>query len=402
LIAAAGLEGLRSARRKSTLDSVLVPGLRKISPTKYLAVTILGVCSACSLVTSFDRFTGGAAGDDGGAAGDATAAHDVGPGPDAVAGEGQSGDDAAGDDSTDFDASAAPDSGGVVEDASPAVDSTSDDAIEPDVTAPDAGGPDDASGPDAADTGADATGTDADAGGITDAGSEAPTGWCSGQPSSLLFCDDFDEAPIETGFDSLTGKNCTWQLAAGTATSSPNALNPASASGAQAARCRATRALPGAGANGGTYTLSFDVYPTQVDRTNTSDAVVAVVGLSDATGTIWSLQFELAWDKTNNWLGVNLSEDATLPDGGEQYHTTPAAIPLPLQTWTRVSLQLTVDPQNVPTVGTLSFGPTKLATATLHPATTNPTMSLILGFDYLASGNATWSILYDNVTFTAQ
>jgi hypothetical protein len=237
---------------------------------------------------------------------------------------------------------------------------------------------------------------------VNDASADAPTGWCSSQPATLLFCDDFDESPIATGFDELTGTGCTWQLAPGTATSPPNAIQATSTAGIQTARCRAQKSFLGLGASGATYTLSFDVNPTQVDRSGTSDAVAAVIGLTDGTGTIWALQFELSWDTTNSWLGVNLSEDAELPDGGEQYHFAPAPIGLPLQAWTRVTLELTVDPQNVPRVGTLSFGTTEIVSVALHPATTNPVPGLLLGFDYVAARNSTWSVLYDNVTFAAR
>jgi hypothetical protein len=74
---------------------------------------------------------------------------------------------------------------------------------------------------------------------------------------------------------------------------------------------------------------------------------------------------------------------------------------LPIQTWTRVTLELTVGPQNVPQTAQLFFGTSMVAVAKLHPATTNPTASFFLGFSYEGLQNVPWWMLYDNVTFSA-
>jgi hypothetical protein len=75
---------------------------------------------------------------------------------------------------------------------------------------------------------------------------------------------------------------------------------------------------------------------------------------------------------------------------------------VPLDAWTRVTLKLVVGPKNVPQSGALLFGSTLVASATMHPGTTDPTLDVELGFSYVAPQNSSWSILYDNATFAAQ
>jgi hypothetical protein len=159
--------------------------------------------------------------------------------------------------------------------------------------------------------------------------------------------------------------------------------------------------FPGVGATPTVYTYSFDVYPAQVDETTKSDAVVAVIQLSDSIGTLWGVQFELSWDTSRGLLGVFLSEDTEFPDGGESFHQTPAT-PLPLATWTRVTLALTVGANNVPQTASLFYNGSVVATGTMHPTTTNGTVDFLLGYSYVGPGNGVWSLLYDNVTFSAK
>jgi hypothetical protein len=236
----------------------------------------------------------------------------------------------------------------------------------------------------------------------SDAKSDANQPWCTTQPGPFVFCDDFDEAPLIFGFDAVNQMNCTAVLQSGTAVSAPDAMNATSTTNVQTFNCGGLKVFPGLGATATSYMLSFDIDPLTVDKSNASDAVVAVIQLSDTTGAIWSLQFEPVWDSANHHLSVYLSEDGETVDAGEQFHSTIASASLPMTAWTRVSLALTVGPQNVPQTGQLFFNGTMIAAANLHPATTNPTVSVVLGYSYVAPNNASWSMLYDNVTFSAQ
>jgi hypothetical protein len=217
----------------------------------------------------------------------------------------------------------------------------------------------------------------------------------------MLFCDDFDEAPLLSGFDAVDQMNCTVQLAPGQSVSPNNSMSASSRLMTQTFDCGGIKAFPGQGAAGATYKLAFDVAPMSADYSAKSDAVVAVVRLSDNGGTIWSLQFELVWDTPSGTLSALLSEDAEFADGGETYHQTVASAALPLSRWTRVTLGLTVGPQNVPQTGQLYFGTSMVAAANLHPSTADPTVSFLLGFSYVAPQNSLWQVLYDDVTFSA-
>jgi hypothetical protein len=165
--------------------------------------------------------------------------------------------------------------------------------------------------------------------------------------------------------------------------------------------CGGAKAFPGVGATPMVYSLAFDVYPVQVDKTTKSDLVAGVFELQDSTGSLWSVQFELTWDTGRGLLGAFLSEDSQLTDGGEIFHQTSAS-PLPLNAWTRVTLALTVGAQNLPQSATLSYGGAVVASGLMHPTTTNPQMSVYVGYTYVGPANAAWSMLYDNVTVYAK
>ncbi len=362
------------------------------------ACIIVATGASCSLVTSFDGFTGANAGDGGGnGTGDAHLAADAkgtdtggssssgGTTMDATGGD-ASGVADTGEDSNGIDSSA-PESSAV---DSSAVDSSAVDSSAVDSSAPDSGGKD-SSAVDSADAG----------GPISDAG-DAASGWCAMQSPSHLFCDDFDEAPLLTGFDAVVASQCAVLLATGNATSAPHAMSAASTAGMQTFNCGATKAYPGLGVAPTTYTLAFDVYVAQADEGNASDAVAAVIVLRDAAGNMWSLQFELTWDTAAHDLGVVLSEDAEFPDGGEAFHETNTFVPLPLATWTRITLQAVMGAQNVPHTGNLFMAGTLVATAALHPTTTNPTLDFTLGYTYIGPQNGSWSLLYDDLTFDAK
>jgi hypothetical protein len=248
--------------------------------------------------------------------------------------------------------------------------------------------------------------------GVTDAPSDvrldsSPTDanvpWCSTQPGPLLFCDDFDEAPLFSGFDALNQMNCTAQLDPASYVSPSYSMNATSKQSMPTFNCGGIKSFPGQNGSltGTTYNLSFDVQPLTVDKSASSDLVGAAIQLADAAGNTWFLQFEPTWDPGIGALTVYLSELAEFSDGGEVPRETIASAYLPLGAWTRVTLQLTVGPQNVPQTAQLFFGGTMVAGANLHPATTNPALSIIVGYSYVGPGNAPWSMLYDNVTFSA-
>jgi hypothetical protein len=190
-------------------------------------------------------------------------------------------------------------------------------------------------------------------------------------------------------------------LAAGNDTSPPNAMSAVSNASLTTAGCEGVKTFPSLGATPTTYTLAFDVYPVQVDHSNNSEAVAAAISLIDGAGVYWWLQFDLTWATSPGLLMPNLDEVSDLLDGGEPVFTNSSSTPLPMSQWTRVTMTLTVGAHNVPQSATLSLGSSRVVSATLHPTTTNPTVALELGYSYVAPGNTSWSILYDNVTFAA-
>jgi hypothetical protein len=366
-------------------------------------VVLAAASAACSLVTTFDGFSGGGGGADAGPTDDALVpdvSSDGGidsPEPPAIDAGSQT--DSPGDDTSTTDSGTvdSPVSDSSATD-SPASDSGASDSGASDSGASDSGNPDSrASDSGAADVAPDVSELDAG-----DASSDANQPWCATQPGPFLFCDDFDEAPLIVGFDAVNQMNCTAVLQSGTAVSAPDAMNATSTANVQTYNCGGLKTFPGQGAAATSYMLSFDIDPLTVDKSNVSDAVVAVIELIDAAGAIWSLQLEPVWDGANHHLSVYLSEDGETVDAGEQFHSTIAGATLPLTSWTRVSLELTVGPRNVTQTGQLFFNGTMIAAANLHPATTNPTVSFLLGYSYVAPNNASWSMLYDNVTFAAK
>jgi hypothetical protein len=340
------------------------------------ALAVLAAASAaCSVLTTFDGFSGADGGAGDGAldvlvadSSDENRADS--PGPPAV------------------DAGAIGDStgGGAADSDSGAVDSPAVDTSTADSSVTDAA---------AADTAASGV----DSASPTDGGA----GWCASQPGPLLFCDDFDEGPLLSGFDALDQMNCTAQLDPALYVSPSYSMSATSQQSMQTFNCGGIKVFPGpiGGLTGTTYKLAFDVRPLSVDTSAQSDTVAAVIRLTDSAGTLWALQFEPMWDTTNGVLSVDLSEDTEFVDGGEQFQHTIASGDLPLSTFTRVTLSLTVGPQNVPQTAQLFFGGVMVAAANLHPTTSNPTVSFLLGFSYVGPQNAPWSMLYDNVTFSA-
>jgi hypothetical protein len=236
----------------------------------------------------------------------------------------------------------------------------------------------------------------------TDAPIDAPSSWCASQPATLAFCDDFDENPLPVGFDGIDTNNCTLQLATGNDTSPPKAMSAVSENNLPSSGCEGVKAFPSLGATATTYTLAFDIYPLQADRSINSDAVAASIQLSDAAGVLWWLQFDLAWNSVDSVLTPSLDMDSDLADGGERYAQNAASAPLPMNQWSRVTMTLSVGAHNVPQSATLSLGSRQVAsTSTLLQTTSNPTVALTIGYSYVSTGNASWSMLYDNVTFAA-
>jgi hypothetical protein len=322
-------------------------------------------------VTSLDGLTGGATvSGEAGSASDAGAPHDGASGGGSGGGSGSS-------------------SGGSGGDS--ALDATS--------------GDDAAGGGDASGSGGGSDSGDASTGSETgsDSARLVDAGWCATQ-TGVIYCADFDEGPLASNFDTITSKGGAATLDTGNPLSAPNVMLVQTSTGAQTVDVAGYHAFPSLTlASGMVLTASADIRVEQVDQTNKSDAVPFEIQLYDPFRTDWELELELVWNAGAGALDVNLVENADLPDGGNPWYSTAGSAKIPLDTWKRVTIELTLGPAALPISARLLLDGTVIATvAKLHPATVGATAEVIVGTSWVNPGNAAWNMRFDDVTFATQ
>jgi hypothetical protein len=261
--------------------------------------------------------------------------------------------------------------------------------------------------------GADAIG--GDDGGSTDAGAgdvvvpppDAPSTYCAALSPAPLFCADFDEGPLDasmvpTPFVQVTGAGGTLDRSGAESVSPPDGLRmviaPNGPNNIDLAGYQLFVAKTGVA---GTYTLAFDVRVDQVDKSNTSDVVLAEIQFVDSGNTVWDLQFEIGYDQPSGQLAVWLSENTNPGDGGPgQYMSHGFSTLMSIGAWTRVSMGLTLpNGAGGQGTGTLSFGGTLLGSTVVHVQTTSGTPMIVIGGSYASRSQSGWTVVYDDVTF---
>lgn len=329
------------------------------------------VCVACSALTSTDGLTGG--GGDGGAS--------------LPVGTSDSGTSATGDDSglvspgNDSGGGGSPDTGGGTTPGSDA-------AVDDGGTSGDSGGQDSSS--------------PTDSGAVSDTGT--PT-YCSTLTPKPLFCADFDEGLSLNGiWDTVTGTGGTSSLASGSdAFSAPEAMTILTNNQPKSVDCAGYKRFAPK-ASPAVYTLTSEIRIDKADTSNSnSDAVLLTVQVFDGASPnsgYWDLQLELSY--ASNGPIVWMSEDAKPADGGtENFPEQTTGASLPLGTWNKVALAVTVTGAGQLT-GSLFINDSQIVSTASTITVPNPTPQIIVGSTFAMSAGSSWQVRYDNVTFTEE
>jgi hypothetical protein len=270
--------------------------------------------------------------------------------------------------------------GGGSLDAGPAPDAL-DAEDEPDVPLDAGAGGDDAEDAPAADTAAD-TGADT-----------SPSHWCDDHPHP--FCDDFDEAPLVAGWDSVATQSGTVGLDDAEYTSPPRSflatVTPLAAGGGGVARLsKRTLELVSS------ILVAYDVRPEAIDPAATLG--VSAIQLSDGQGAlVETINVVLTTG------GASIEDIGTASDGGVYVGSLPIAPALPLGAWTRVSLDVELPWDAGVGAGTItvSLGENVvLDHARLAPSSQPGLVVIFLGL-VAGSSSATSAVRYDDLTFDA-
>ena len=246
-------------------------------------------------------------------------------------------------------------------------------------------------------------GTPIDAPNAPDAPLDGP--YCLTLGPSPLFCDDFDEYPLDAAalaspWDQMTGLGGTVVRDGKAFTSAPLAMLVTSTAGVAAIDLCGYKAFKAAKTSG-QYTLAFDLDVEQADTTQgTSDAILAAIELLDSTGSRWALQLEVSYDATLGALAVNLSENESFgKDAATTYTGHAAKGTLPVGGWTHVTIDATIGTSSV---GALHFGTQEVAKPTITPDTVNGYPQILVGGTYAEKSAKGWTVRYDNVTFNVK
>ncbi len=121
----------------------------------------------------------------------------------------------------------------------------------------------------------------------------APPPYCASLSTAPLFCDDFDEGAIATGWDQVTGMSGTVALDGTYFTSPPKAMlvsvNASAPEGnIDLAGYKSFAAKQGVA---GTYTVAFDLRIDAADTSSASDSVLGAIQLYNGS-SMWDIEVE--------------------------------------------------------------------------------------------------------------
>jgi hypothetical protein len=228
-------------------------------------------------------------------------------------------------------------------------------------------------------------------------GGDAPTvdarSACPSDPDALL-CDNFDEGP-------LLGPWTIQSVAAGTlALSDAESVSPPSSLFAE------ITSADGGMTGEGSASLVFNIPRTYSRIRNSYDIYFDQMGArSAAIGSIYLIDglryYEVTLFARGKMMGMDIFEDGIQSDGGEITTPHPLTTPIPLDTWTRVILDIDFGPSPSFTL-TLESPPGTPASPALDgsisPTITGTTMSVYGGIEYVVFPETTgWRIYVDNV-----
>jgi hypothetical protein len=229
---------------------------------------------------------------------------------------------------------------------------------------------------------------------------------CASQSPAPLFCDDFDEDPLDAAvlaaaWDQVTQVGGSVSRSEGIVTSPPFAMLSTSTSPVTATIDLAGYKTFPALTQSEVLTLAFDVYVVAPDKTKKSDAVLAALELVGATQR-WALQLEAAYDADagrGEDLDVILSENREPGTDAGTYTAHAVSQGLPVGAWRHVSMSASVPTTGDATIA-LEFGTTGVAKDDVAIGIANAQPEILVGLTFASISTEGWAVRYDNVTFT--
>ncbi len=240
-----------------------------------------------------------------------------------------------------------------------------------------------------------------------DAGDAAA--FCTSQSPAPLFCDDFDEDPLDAAaftapWEHIAQTGGTVVRSEGIVTSEPFAMVSTATSPVTASIDLAAYQVFPALTKTVQMTLAFDLYVSAADKTKNSDAVLAAIELVGGLGgERWALQLETSYVAVDGGgaLDVLFSENRSPAGDAGSYTSHPVSQRLPLGAWTRVKMDATVATSGVATIA-LHFGTTEVAKDSVAVVVLDGQPQILVGLTYASISTEGWTARYDDVTFDIQ
>jgi hypothetical protein len=255
------------------------------------------------------------------------------------------------------------------------------------------------------DAGTDVAG---DAGAETAA--EASTGpFCATYPTSpgaIFFCDDFDESPHPSGWNSIHATSGSLAETDAASVSPPNSLDeviPALTAGQ--ALDVALRKVPLMPTLPSTLTFAFSVEPVNVDQSSGAAIVLGAIDFLDGAGGRYSVELAIQGVQSG-YAAMALGEQSGFADGGASYvnHPLPLDVSSTLSVGSFTNLVITID-WTSPTGAEAKVevnGTQKLDVPSLTMTVQPVSLQIGIGTSYVSEPSPGWELRYDNVVFTAK
>jgi hypothetical protein len=343
---------------------------------QVLAAGIL-LTSACNLVLPLDNLSGASPSPD-----------DGGPAVGAVGGDDASSLDSA---SPELDAGAAstPDSGAVPGPGDAGWGSVADSSVSDSTNILDSTGAPESSLPNR-----DAT-VDAPGG-----GPGPPPPFCASQSPRPLFCEDFDEDSVSSGWSSLHSVGGSVSLDTLEFRTPPGAMSAQSGVAANGGiDVAAYRSFALAGASTFSCTLDLDLRVDNADGAG-GFAVLEQLGLSDGSGGDYFVQL-VANSHGGAPLTLSINEVLFGAGGNGQPTIHPLAPTIALGSWTHVTFAVVAPFGGGTGAATIAFDGAASTTTPIAVGVKNFTEVLGVGLTFVRTPSNGWTAIYDDVTFDA-
>jgi len=218
--------------------------------------------------------------------------------------------------------------------------------------------------------------------------------YCAALGPQPLFCADFDEGSVGSGWSHVDQTNGALALDTDEFESAPAAVvvhSPAVMAGTVDVAMYRAFSLTGQ-----TFQGSIDL-DMRVDRADSNGgvAVLAQVGL-EQVGTSYVVQ--LVAMSQANVLSFTISEVSTAAPLPVMHPVQPT---IGLATWTHVTLTVQTPFSGGPATATLSFDGQQVASAPINVPVANFTQTFGVGITYAQTPSTGWTVVFDDVIFNA-